>query len=256
MEKASERLGEQGIDINFKIPEPEPNQTLAFDMNNVLDNALEEDTITRTYSRVKDDLWSSFINIFSDSWGREEYEEEETIYRIDLEEAKNNMINQFDLFGEKVKEGHENYLNTTMKPKIEDRVQELENYLERYRGDLIQGVKDQESHAQYKSQFIDELNSFISRIQPLEEDTQDQTHCLKGTFPHQNNKKSQPYKSDNNTKIDKQQQQQQSTVSQSRYTSNQPNNNQNPPSSNAYLQYHKKRKKLHIVKNRAVFLEV
>jgi len=249
-------LGEQGIDINFKIPEPEPNKTLAFDMDNLLDNALEEDTITRTYSRVKDDLWSGFINIFNDSWGREEYEEEETVYRIDLEEAKDNMIDQFNLFGERVKKGHENYLNTTMKPKIEDRVQELENYLERYRGDLIQGVKDQENHAQYKSQFIDALNLFIDRIQPLEEDTQDQVSCLKGESPHKKSQKPQSHKNNNDKKIKKQQQKPMKLiVSKSHDNSNHPNNNQSQFLSNTYQQHREKRKKLHIVKNRAVFLE-
>ena len=183
LSKASERLGEEVFFINFKIPKPLESSTFNLDMDSFVDSILEEKTETYKSYHFRGGWWGEFVNFLNSSWGYEEYKNEKTIYRIDIEKVKKNMVNHFNLFGDKVKEGHENYLNTTMKPNIEDRVQELENYLERYRGDLSQGVKDQENHAQYKSQFIDALNLFIDRIQPLEQDTQDIANELRKQKP-------------------------------------------------------------------------
>jgi len=178
LEQAKERLKDQGVNVNFKLPSFDKQSNLSFTMDDLVSSGIEKHTYEKERSRVKSGGWSWFKNKLNDDWGREDYTTTETGYKVDILMTKEKIEKNMQALRKSIENSQMTFLESQLKDNINQQISDVKEYLARYRGDLMQGVKDQQDDSQKKNNYIKELESFLKPFRDLSEDTDDQLSLL------------------------------------------------------------------------------
>lgn len=175
LEQAKKRLKDQGVNVDFKLPDFNKQSVFSFTMEDLVTSGFEEQTEEK--SRVK--ITNRIFNFFSRGYfGTEIVTSEITKYVVDIKATKNKVYKGMTALRKSIEEGKMDSLEKQITENINQQISEVKEYLERYRGDLLQGINDQKKNSEKKSQYIDELKMFFKPLQDLSEDAKDQSSLL------------------------------------------------------------------------------
>jgi len=146
LEQARNRLQDQGVTVNFRLPSFDKQSNISFTMEDLVSSGIEKHTYERTRSRVV----NKFTNFFWDSWGKESYTTTEIDYKVDIPAIKKKIETKMQKLKKSIENSHMDFLENQLKEGINQQVNDVKVYLERYRGDLMQGIKDQQADSKKK----------------------------------------------------------------------------------------------------------
>lgn len=174
LEKAQDRLKDRGVSVNFQLPQFNANSTIQFTMNDMLSGSIDTHRFEKKRSRVT----NIFTHFFKDSWGKETYYTDETEYKINIKEIKKKVSDSMSQLKKSIENSQLSFLEEQLKDRVHEQINQIKQYLERYRGDLMQGIKDQRLDQEKKTSYMAELNSYINPLKNLLEDSEDQSKLL------------------------------------------------------------------------------
>jgi hypothetical protein len=150
LEQAKERLQDQGIKVNFKLPQLDGQSNISFTMEDFVSSGIKKHTYSKKRTRVKDSFYSKGVNFLNNDWGRESYATTKTDYKVDILAIKKKIEGNMQKLKQTVKNSQMDFLEYQLKEKINQQINNVQEYLERYRGDLMQGIKDQQTDSKKK----------------------------------------------------------------------------------------------------------
>jgi hypothetical protein len=177
LEQAKERLQNQGVKVNFKLPQVDRRSNISFTMEDLVSSGVKEHNYEKRRTRDKKGVRSWFAR---NLWGggTETYDTDETDYKVDIPAIKKKIEGNMQQLGKSIENSQMDFLECQLKENINQQINDVQEYLERYRGDLMQGIKDQQADSQKKNSYIEELNGFLKPFRDLSEDVDDQLGLL------------------------------------------------------------------------------
>ncbi|MCK8107746.1 dynamin family protein [Pseudoalteromonas sp. 2CM41L] len=146
-----------------------------------ISTTVKKSTESRRYTRVKDSWFSKAVNWFSDDWGTETYYEDEVVYIIKVDDIKKKSSIAIEKAMDKISMNANQYLSEHIQPQIEAYINDVSNYLEKYRKTLIAGLSAQKKSKEAQELLIQRLEIFGDEIKCIVEDTNDSKDDLKST---------------------------------------------------------------------------
>ena len=177
IQKAQEKLNDNGVEVVFRLPIFAIKDTSQVSYQSFIEH-VENKSEIRVGSRVKSGFWAGFKNVFNDDWGREEYDYKVDLFEVSLEQIRRQSTEMLNGHADKVKQSQSDFLAKDLNGQIKEHIATIQNYLDRYRGDLIQGLNDQKKDNDKKEQQKMELNGLIPRLSQCIEDADDQAIML------------------------------------------------------------------------------
>lgn len=177
--QASARLKDSGLTMTLslnKISTNSENTPLE-----TISTTVQKSTETRFKTRVKDSMLSKFANWFSDDWGTETYSVKEEVYIIKIGDIKKKSSIAIEKAMDKISMNADQYLSKHIQPQIEAYINDVSNYLEKYRKTLIAGLSTQKKSKDAQELLIQRLEVFGDEIKCIVEDTNDSKDDLKST---------------------------------------------------------------------------
>jgi len=160
LNKAQEKLQDDGIKVNFKLPDID----LAFDeidASALFEVGYQEKTENHTHWR-KSKIFG-FLGWFNDDWGWTTYTSLDTVYEVDIEKIKNQILVKLQDQTGKISNQTSHYMSKKFQPEIDEHLTELVNYLERYRGVLGEAIRSNLLDQGSKTELLRELEELKKR---------------------------------------------------------------------------------------------
>lgn len=152
--------GNNKVDFNLPSISLEMEQV---DTNELFSVGAKSGTGYKTETRHKKGLWGGLCKMFgSKEWGTEEYEVSYTTYSVDLAAIKSQVMEQLNTQARALSNQTGSYLKAQLQPAITQHLDELENYLERYRGVLSDGMQNSRLEQNAKQALITQLNALAT----------------------------------------------------------------------------------------------
>lgn len=167
LQDAQEKLGDSGFALNLSLPR----LTLkadSFNASDILASGVNSKSETKTGSRRKSGAWGTVCRWFGTSdWGWEDYTYTKTSYQVNTTKIRDSVLAQLATYKNDNSKQFEGYLKREFEPAIADHIEELTNYLARYRELLIDGKKSNQLAQEAKKKLSQqiELLSSKSKIQ-------------------------------------------------------------------------------------------
>ena len=177
IEKAQEKLKDNGVEVVFRLPSFIMKDCSEISHHSFLDN-VEDKSEMRVGSRRQDGYWAGFKNSLNDDWGREDYDYEFTQFEVSLKSIEEQAIVTLNKHADKIKESQTDFLANKLNAQVSEHINNIQSYLDRYRGDLIQGLEDQRKNGEKKEQQKIELELLIPQLCHCLEDADDQSKVL------------------------------------------------------------------------------
>jgi hypothetical protein len=164
IEKAKEKLKNDGFQLNLSLPEFSL-QLTSFDAGLIIEEGFQEFENTKQKRRRKDSIWGNVCNFFGTSdWGWETYEVKERLYQVNTDKIRENLLEQLNNYTQDYKGQFEISLNNVFKPEVDNYINKLTNYLERYRDLFLSAEKaNAEMEQEKKKQLIEKLSLIIKK---------------------------------------------------------------------------------------------
>ncbi len=177
LEQAKERLQDQGVKVNFKLPQFDKQSNISFTMEDLVSSGVKVHSYEKRRTRDRDGVVAWFAQKLWDG-GTETYYTDETDYKVDIPAIKKKIESNMLQLRQSIENSQMDFLESQLKDNINQQINDVKEYLERYRGDLMQGIKDQQADSQKKNSYIEELNYFLKPFRDLSEDIDDQLGLL------------------------------------------------------------------------------
>lgn len=177
LEKAKAQLGDNGINVSFKLTNID--LTIAnIDESQLFNAGYHKNTETKYGTRDSDSIGSGASRFFGGifgkhDWGRETYSYQETTHIVDLEKIKTQIIGQLKKQEEAITHQTRAYLHGIFQPKIDSHLEGLVEYLERYRGVLGDGLESHKLKQDDKTKLKNQLEKLAERQLVLKNDIEE-----------------------------------------------------------------------------------
>lgn len=167
------RLTADGFKIEVKLPD-----TVSLSLNlaagEMLSNVVSQKSRSVTRYRRSEGLWGTVCSWFDSSdWGWESYEASEGYYEVDIEQVKKVVSGAID----KVFSDLANVVTQSIKEPLDHGVEtffgEFIITVEHIRGDLLQGIRDQESSVSEKQALAQRLTELKRNVPGILADSRD-----------------------------------------------------------------------------------
>ncbi|MBT9096794.1 dynamin family protein [Methylovulum psychrotolerans] len=178
LEKAQKKLQNQGIALNFQLPKIDL-KSAAVDASELFNAGYEEKTETRTASRRKSSSWGRFCNWLNDDWGWEDYTKQETLYIVDITKIQSQVTKQLHKQKSTISDQTKQYLSKSFQPEIDKHLENLVNYLERYRGELDKAIQSSSLDHASKSELIEKLKELLESQMLIKNDLEEHNKAIK-----------------------------------------------------------------------------
>jgi GTPase SAR1 family protein len=162
LKKAQDKLKKgSGVDLNFKLPDIEL-KIADVDASVLFNAGHHEDTRTYTSQRRTKGAWGTVCRWFkTDDWGWEEYTERETVYTVDLDKIKAEVMKQLDQQLSAVSNHTGEYLKKEFQPAIDNHLKGLVDYLKEYSGELSAAMESSKLDEASKTVLIKRLATLL-----------------------------------------------------------------------------------------------
>lgn len=165
------RLDEDGFNVKLKTPKTSA-LILKFSGSEMLDDMIEAREKTVTKSRRQSGAWGTVCGWFnSDDWGWENYQSTEEYFEVDLRKIKKKVLEQAQSAFSGFDAAINDYIKVPLNDGIEEFFQELENTVEKIRGDMLQGIRDHEKNKEEKLIFAQQLTAVQKHLPNVLKDT-------------------------------------------------------------------------------------
>jgi GTPase Era involved in 16S rRNA processing len=180
LSEMKERLGKDGFAMELRIPNT-AKLSLGFSGADMLGDIVSERHKTVTRSRRQSNAWGKVCSWFStDDWGWEDYQKTETFFEIDIraiQEAANRSVGKaVDGLADAVGV----YIKTPLNATINDFFAGFKASVEKIRGDLMQGIRDQEKSQSEQTGLARRLNDLKKSVPGILTDSRE----LKNDIEH------------------------------------------------------------------------
>jgi hypothetical protein len=180
LSEMKERLGKDGFAMELRIPNT-AKLSLGFSGADMLGDIVSERHKTVTRRRRQSNAWGKVCSWFStDDWGWEDYQKTETFFEIDIraiQEAANRSVGKaVDGLADAVGV----YIKTPLNATINDFFAGFKASVEKIRGDLMQGIRDQEKSQSEQTGLARRLNDLKKSVPGILTDSRE----LKNDIEH------------------------------------------------------------------------
>lgn len=170
LKKAQEKLKNDGIALNFRLPD------IDLTIDDVDASALfkagyNEKNETERRSRRKSGVWGGVCSFFgTNDWGWEDYKFNVTTYIVDLEKIKAQVIGQLNNQARQLSNQTSDYLRNIFQPNIDKHLVELVRYLTSYSRVLDDAIKSSELNETSKTELKKQLELLLKTQEILKGD--------------------------------------------------------------------------------------
>ncbi len=167
IDKAKEKLGETGLSLSISVASLKSNTSGRFE--STVKSAINSTTVERTFSRVR----NSFTNFFNDNWGREDYKRDIDVYKVNIADVKKKSKLAMTESVKSISKISTEYFNQEVRPNIDNHIEGITNYLEKYRQTLLAGMEVQKQSKTEKEEIVKILVTYLNTIEKVKEDSFD-----------------------------------------------------------------------------------
>ncbi len=167
LKKAQEKLKNEGIKINFSLP----NIDLAIekiDSSNLFYASYQEDK-DKPDPKVGEDMISELLHWINHDWGWVEQKDVPVFY-VDLDIIKKKIIEQLQKQAKGVSNQTYEYLNGKFQPEIDKHLTALARYLENYHGVLGDAIKNNALDINSKTELLNHINELLKTQRVINDD--------------------------------------------------------------------------------------
>ncbi|NES81655.1 MAG: hypothetical protein F6K10_09760 [Moorea sp. SIO2B7] len=180
LEEAEKKLDDKGFSVNFRIPQANTEQN-QFDFSSLVLASIEDKTeeIKRTEIRKKEGFWKGKVSrgggtvvkwgsafLWQPKWGYEEVSVTTTksSYIVDMEKLQKNLLEDLDNRIINLGSSNQNFLKSTIKPIIDNYFTELKNYLQEFRGSMIDTINNHRLNEEDTQELIKKIIDVKKKI--------------------------------------------------------------------------------------------
>ena len=159
LDEMKDRLGEDGFAMELPIPST-TKLALGFSGADMMGDIVNERQKTVTRSRRQSGAWGKVCGWFStDDWGWEDYQTTEQFYEIDIRKIQNAANLSVDQAVDGLAKKVSVYIKKPLNDGISDFFAGFKESVEQIRGDLMQGIRDQEKSKVEQHELILKLSA-------------------------------------------------------------------------------------------------
>ncbi|CAK0746678.1 putative Dynamin-type G domain-containing protein [uncultured Gammaproteobacteria bacterium] len=162
LEKAHSRLKTQGFHLNIKFPDPKLD-AIGGQLGDLGSVAISQQTLIKKGRRETQSLLGQIGRWWkgdASDWGYEIRTYQETLYQVDIDKVSAKVLSLFDSEGLGLHADSKGFVGRVIEPILIGYFTELKQYLESFRGILLDGIEDH----RYKQKQLDELRRVIGGI--------------------------------------------------------------------------------------------
>ncbi len=172
LKKAKERL-QKDFKITLEFPKHELNIAVET-LPSLGSNVVKSSSYSKLRSVRKSGIFAGiarFFDIFDSGWGHEQTREYYEISRIDMTDLRDDAMKQLGSFGSEM-QGCAKELDQAQNKALNDHFDDLKDYLEAFRGDLLDACKDKESDAHSLDERHEKIQHLLSNVEDIRQNTQ------------------------------------------------------------------------------------
>ncbi len=178
IDKASIELKDNGFQLNLSVPKLKL-EIGSFNDTDLLTTGMQSKTESVTKRRRKESVWGTMCSwVGTSDWGWEEYKSKKTSYQVDLNKIHQSILKQLENYQKNHTKQFNDYLIREFEPKIEDHINELIDYLARYRDSLLQSIETNQQSQEDKKKLSDELSLLMNKNKIQQSDINAVEKCL------------------------------------------------------------------------------
>lgn len=164
-------MANDGFRISLKLPTTNKLDAIFRIDYFSLDDKLGHKTVTESYTVKKDGLWSGFTNWLNDDWGRESRTREVDEFVIDMPQIRKIVNEGVDKTFGTYSVTMESEITKPLKLEVDAFFVELRATIENIRGNLQQGIRDQQNDRVELEALAKCLDQFLSNIMDVTKDS-------------------------------------------------------------------------------------
>lgn len=162
-DKAQKELGDSGFNLNLSLPDLELTMN-SFDTSSMLSNGMEQKTESTTRHRRSEGAWGTVCGwIGTGDWGWETYEAEIDTYEVDTQKIRKTILTQLREYESNYTKQFEGYLKQQFEPSINQHIDAITEYLQKYKALLNEGKKSNQLAQREKQALGDLLADLIQK---------------------------------------------------------------------------------------------
>lgn len=164
LDEMKDRLGKDGFVMELPIPST-AKLALGFSGADMMGDIVNERQKTVTRSRRQSGAWGKVCSLFgTDDWGWEDYQTTEQFYEIDIRQIQNAANRSIDQAVDGLAEKVSAYIKKPLNDGINDFFAGFKESVEQIRGDLMQGIRDQEKSKIEQHELILKLSTLKKNV--------------------------------------------------------------------------------------------
>lgn len=157
-------MAKDGFKVSLKIPKANKLDAVLKNSGLSLNDKLNHKTKTESYSVKKDDWWSGVKNWCNDDWGRETKTRKVDEYVVDMDHIRKFINDGVDKLFATYSVAMKDEITNPLRSEVDIFFIELRKILENIRGNLQQGIRDQQNDKAELDVLSGYLDQFLSNI--------------------------------------------------------------------------------------------
>ena len=172
LDKAKKRLQNE---FNITLDFPKPQLSISIEaLSRLGPDVVRPSSYETTRSVKKPGTWADItrrLDIFEMGWGYEQIREKHGSSTIDMTALRNAAMEQFGNFSSETQSRAEELAQTQNKA-LSDHFDDLKDYLEEFRGDLLDACEDKENDAHSLDERHKKIQHLLSDVEDIRQNTQ------------------------------------------------------------------------------------
>lgn len=169
-------MAKDGFKVSLKIPNANKLDAVLRNSGLSLNDKLNHKTKTESYSVKKDGWWSGFKNWCNNDWGRETKTRQVDEYVVDMDHIRKFINDGVDKLFATYSVAMRDEITNPLRFEVDIFFMELRKILENIRGNLQQGIRDQQSDKAELDVLSGYLDKFLSNIFDVTKDCEALNH--------------------------------------------------------------------------------
>ena len=172
LEEAQERL-QRGFHVTLDFPKPQLNISIEA-LSPLGPDVVRSSSYETTRSVRKPGPWAGiarWLDIFDRNWGYKEIRESHRSSTINMDSLQDEAMERLEHFSSKM-QSHAKDLAQSQEEAVSSYFDNLKEYLEAFRGDLLDACEDKQREASSLKESHDRIQKFLSEVEDVLHDTQ------------------------------------------------------------------------------------
>lgn len=179
-------LEKEGFSLTLSTPQS-AKITLNVSSLDIIEKSIRSKTKMEACSRRKNGAWGTVCKWFNTSdWGWEEYEKEVEFFEVDIKKIRKTALKNVDDILADLNENIATQIKHPLDESMECFFADLKVMIERIRGDLIQGLKDNQLSQEKKEQLMKSFKGLKNKASSSKEDSEALRNEIKVFAPQVN----------------------------------------------------------------------